>query len=92
MVLRPTSYFTYVHPPHPLGVQAFPGVLRYVTADDIPAGGQNNALSTEFYKPEEVLGWGCLTCVCYVYICMLCFIVTAVRSGKYMEGGRIGNV
>ena len=46
-------------------------MLRYVTAVDIPAGGQNNALSAEFYEPEEVLVWGgawtCvyLTCVCY---------------------------
>ena len=32
-----------------------PGVMRYVTATDIPAGGQNNALSSEFFEPEEVL-------------------------------------
>ena len=34
-------------------------MMRYVTATDIPAGGQNNALSSEFFEPEEVLvDWG----------------------------------
>ncbi len=92
MVLRPASYFAYVHPPHPLSVQAFPGVLRYVAAADIPAGGQNNALSTEFYKPEEVLGWGrphmCLSCVhMYALLHSDCCTVRKVQGR-----GRIGNV
>ena len=59
---------TYVRTP--LYIQDLPGVLQYVSAVDIPAGGQNNALSSEFFEPEEVLACrrGASTMFCHVCV------------------------
>ena len=41
-------------------VQKLPGVLRYITYKDIPAGGVNNCIPPGLGEPEEV--WMKQTC------------------------------